>query len=171
MKYPSDHNVILTNGWSARFAHKGEFKMGCDYWDLELLSPADSRISFFVNKIVLVNDWDGSSAKECISLTEDGRKGYLRDGLEGAWVIDFECRLLAPHRWHVHHSKQGDSSRRSMSVAAYEQPCYKGFRDYLTVAGKLIYLTFPLSPERELESEINQYLSIRRRQLEEVYWI
>src|SRR5690349_1996504 len=103
----NNRTCVLSNGWTAEFTCLGEFQMSAEGWDMLLSGPNGQAICFFQKRIVLVNDYDGKQAQSCIQLSDDGKHGYLKDGMEEAWVLDFERRLVAPHRLYIHHS-QGD---------------------------------------------------------------
>ena len=161
----NNYKIELPNKWTATFTHKGEFRMACEFWDLELVGPNQENISYFKNKIVLVNDYEGEVAKTCIEISSDKRYGLLSDGNEGQWVIDFKQLKIAPYRWNIHHNKN------DKYLAHYEQPAYMMTQEYVQMKNQLIYLTFPLTDISKLDSVIDSYLCIRKRQLEETYFI
>lgn len=130
-----------------------------------LLGPAERRIRHFEDEIVLVNDNDGSQAQSCIRLSDDGKHGYLTTGLEFAWVIDFDRRMFSPHRVYISH-RHGHKY-----VSAYEQPAYRRTQEYATIDGTLIYITFPFCGDEDFARVWTEYLEIRRRQLDETYFM
>ena len=156
--------VALSNGWTAEFTNLGEFKMSCEGWDMLLVGPDGQSIRYFQKRVVLVNDDDGKQAQSCIQLSDDGKHGYLTDGLDGAWVLDFERRMVAPHRLYIHHH-QGDKY-----VSAFEQPTFRCAREYVTISGKLIYITFPFCAGTDLPAILGDYIVLRKRQLDELYF-
>jgi hypothetical protein len=156
--------VPLPNGWTATFANQGEFRMSTEGWNLLLSGPAHRRINYFEKEIVLVNDYDGMQAESCIRLSDDGNHGYLTTGLEFAWVIDFARCMLSPHRVYISHHR-GDKY-----LSAYEQPAFRQTQEYVTISGKLIYITFPFSTDEEFPRVWAHYLESRKRQLEELYF-
>ena len=159
-------HIILANGWTATFENIGEFRMGVEGWSLLLQGPDDQAIKYFADQIVLANDEDGSQANTCILLSVDGVYGYLRTAVDGDWVIDFARGMIAPHRVTIrHHHDVYDES-----LALYEQPAFKRVRQYLSVAGKHIYLTFPLTRDEDFPKVWDAYLAIRKRQLDELYF-
>lgn len=129
-----------------------------------LLSPDNRRIQYFMNEIVLVNDEDGSQAQSCIQFSKDQKYGYLTTGLEFGWVIDFSRYAFAPHRVYISHHN-GDKY-----LSAFEQPAFKRTQEYVTIAGKLIYLTFPFCTDEDFPRVWAEYLEIRKRQLDETYF-
>ncbi|MGC5703356.1 hypothetical protein J4P02_24465 [Pseudomonas sp. NFXW11] len=162
----NSHRITLANGWTAEFTEQGEFRMGAIAWNLQLHGPEQQRIAYFGEQIVLVNDEDGSRAQQCLSLSEDGVYGYLRTDLDHAWVIDFSRCMIAPHRetiYHYHHAYDE-------SVSLNEQPAYKRVRQYIQVIGRFIYLTFPFTRDEDFPKVWAEYLAIRRRQLDELYF-
>ena len=161
----NDYKIVLDNKWTATFKYKGEFRMASEFWDLELTSPENVTISYFKNKIVLVNDFDGGCSKNCIEISKDGQFGFMHDGLQGEWVIDFKSLKIAPYRWYIHHDKDGKY------LAHYEQPAYLMAREYVQMPNKLIYLTFPLTEIDQLDQVLSEYLDLRKRQLEDTYFI
>ena len=52
----------------------------------------------------------------------------------------------------------------------YEQPAFKRAREYISVTGKHIYLTFPFTKDEDFPKVWEEYLLIRRRQLDEIYF-
>ncbi|MFK3788716.1 hypothetical protein ACI2KO_00460 [Pseudomonas piscis] len=162
----NNHHVPLANGWTARFTYRGEFRMGAEGWSLLLEGPGQQRIGYFDSQIVLVNDEDGAQARSCISLSEDGTQGYLAMGPDHGWVLDFARSMLAPHRVNIHHHHPGYDE----SVSVCEQPTFKRERQYIRVIGKFIYLTFPLTRDEDFPKVWEEYLAIRRRQLDELYF-
>ncbi len=156
--------VQLSNGWTAEFTNRGEFRMASEGWNMLLLGQNGSRIRYFEDEIVLVNDYDGSQAQSCIQLSDDGKHGYLTTGLEFAWIIDFGRCMISPHRVYISHH-HGDKY-----VSAYEQPAYRKTQEYVTVGGKLIYITFPFCDDKDFSRVWTEYLEIRRRQLDETYF-
>jgi hypothetical protein len=74
--------------------------------------------------------------------------------------------MIAPHRVSIYHYHDAYDE----SVAAYEQPAFKRARQYISVVGKYIYLTFPLTKDEDFPKVWEEYLSIRRRQLDELYF-
>lgn len=159
-----NHTTALPNGWKAEFSYLGEIRMSTEGWDMLLSGPDGQYIRYFQKRVVLVNDYNGEQAQSCIQLSDDGKYGYLKDGLEGAWVLDFARCMVAPHRFYIHHN-QGDKY-----VSAFEQPAYRRAREYVTVAGKLIYITFPFCSDAELPNMLGDYLAVRKRQLVELYF-
>lgn len=162
----STHTIELANGWIAAFANQGEFRMGAEGWNLVLHGPGDQSIHYFSDQVVLVNDDDGTHAKACIQLSEDGVYGYLSTALSTGWVIDFARGMLAPHRIDIRHYHE----RYDESIALHEQPAFKRARQYIQVKGRFVYLTFPLTREQDFPDVWAQYVAIRRRQLDELYF-
>ncbi|NBF07858.1 hypothetical protein [Pseudomonas sp. Fl4BN1] len=162
----SSHHISLANGWTAEFTNQGEFRMGAEAWNLLLLGPEQQSIQYFTQQIVLVNDDDGSQARSCISLSEDGAYGYLSAGVEHGWVLDFVHCRIAPHRVRISHHHEGYDE----SVSLFEQPAFKRVREYIRVTGRFIYLTFPLTPDEDFPGVWEEYQQIRRRQLDELYF-
>lgn len=158
------HIVQLSNGWMAEFANHGEFRMASEGWGMLLLGPAERCIRYFENEIVLVNDESGSQAHSCIQLSSDGKYGYLRTGLDFAWVIDFDKCMIAPHRVYISHHNGGKY------VSAYEQPAYRKTQEYVTVAGKLVYITFPFCSDNDFPRVWTEYLETRKKQLDDTYF-
>ncbi len=156
--------IQLSNGWTAEFTNRGEFRMASEGWNMLLLGPNESRIRHFENEIVLVNDSDGTQAQACIRLSDDRKHGYLTTGLEFAWVIDFERGMFTPHRAYISHH------HGSKYVSAYEQPAYRKTQEYVTIGGKLIYITFPFCSDDDFPRVWTEYLDIRRRQLDQTYF-
>ena len=156
--------VQLSNGWSAEFENQGEFRMSTEGWNMSLNGPDHKRIRYFEKEIVLVNDFEGKQAQSCIQLSEDGRHGYLTTGLEFGWVIDFTRNLFAPHRVYISHH-QGEKY-----LQAYEQPAFKGTQEYVRISGKLIYITFPFYNDEKFPRVWIEYLEVRKRQLDELYF-
>ena len=159
-----DYKIKLKNGWVANFTYKGEFKMACEYWDLFLTGPNQEEFSFFKNKIVLVNDYDGTLAEKAIQISTDSKYAYLNTGEDEAWVISFDDGKISPHRLYIRHNL------RSKYLSAYERPAYKGAQEYVQLKNKLIYLTFPFLGGKEMDEKLNEYLAIRRKQLESTYF-
>lgn len=158
--------IPLANGWIAEFKNQGEFRMGAEGWSLVLHGPHNACIQYFKDQIVVVNDDDGALAESCISLSSDGVYGYLSTGLNHGWVIDFARSMIAPHRITLaHHHDAYDEH-----LALYEQPAFKRAREYIRVTDRLIYLTFPLTKDQDFPEVWAQYLLIRRRQLDELYF-
>jgi hypothetical protein len=56
------------------------------------------------------------------------------------------------------------------SISMYEQPAFKRARQYISVTGKHIYLTFPFTKDEDFPNVWEEYLLIRRRQLDELYF-
>lgn len=81
-------------------------------------------------------------------------------------MIDFARGMIAPHRIDIRHYHAGYDE----SVAVTEQPTFKRARQYIQVTGKFIYLTFPFNREEDFPAVWEEYLSIRRRQLDELYF-
>ncbi|VVQ05584.1 hypothetical protein [Pseudomonas fluorescens] len=160
------HQITLTNGWTATFDNNGEFRMGAEGWSLSLQGPDGRNIHYFADQIVLVNDDDGTQANSCLHLSTDGVYGYLSTAVDSCWVIDFSRCMIAPHRVNIRHYHDTYDE----SVAAYEQPAFKRTRQYISVVGKYIYLTFPLTKDEDFPKVWEEYLSIRRRQLDELYF-
>ena len=84
----TNHRIELSNGWIAEFANQGEFRMDAEGWNLVLHGPQGQSIQYFNDQIVLVNDDDGTQAKACLQLSEDGVYGYLSTSVGTGWVID-----------------------------------------------------------------------------------
>jgi len=156
--------VSLSNGWTAEFTNQGEFRMSAEGWNMLLSSPDHRHIRYFEKEIVLVNDDDGTLAQSCILLSDDGKHSYLTTGLEHGWVIDFARGMIAPHRVYIRH-RHGEKH-----LSAYEQPAFKQSQEYVTIGGKLIYITFPFCTDEDFPRVWADYMEIRRRQLEEVYF-
>lgn len=156
--------VSLANGWTAEFANQGEFRMSMEGWNMLLSGPDHRRIRHFEKEIVLVNDFDGTQAQSCLRLSDDGNHAYLTSGLEFAWVIDFPRCMFAPHRAYISHH-QGEKY-----VSAYEQPALRRTQEYVTISGKLIYITFPFCTDEGFPRVWTEYLEIRKRQLDELYF-
>jgi hypothetical protein len=156
--------VLLSNGWTAEFVNKGEFRMSTEGWSLLLSGPNNRMIRYFEKEIVLVNDYDGKQAESCIQLSEDGKHGYLITGLQFAWVIDFAQGMIAPHRVYILHH-QGEKH-----LSAYEQPAFGQMQEYVRISGKLIYITFPYCKDEEFPGVWAKYLGVRRQQLDELYF-
>jgi hypothetical protein len=156
--------ISLSNGWNAEFENRGEFRMSSEGWNMLLLGPDGKSIRWFENEIVLVNDYDGAQAQSCIKLSEDGNHGYLTTGLEANWVLDFQRCMFAPHRLYISHH-QGQKY-----ISAYEQPAFRRAQEYVTIDGKLIYITFPFCTEGDFAQVWDKYLTIRRKQLDETYF-
>ncbi|MHA3736981.1 hypothetical protein ACXR0M_15120 [Pseudomonas sp. Eth.TT006] len=160
------HQIALTNGWTATFENIGEFRMGAEGWSLLLQGSDDRSIRYFADQIVLVNDDDGTQANSCMQLSDDGVYGYLSTTMDSGWVIDFAQCMIAPHRVSIrHHHDAYDES-----VAVYEQPAFKRARQYISVIGRHIYLTFPLTKDEDFPKIWEEYLSLRKRQLDELYF-
>ena len=138
--------------------------MSSDYWDLVLTNSSGDEITYFEDKIILVNDYDGQLADSCLKLSDEGNYGYLSDSLEGKWVIDFDTLKIAPHRWYIHYS-YGDEH-----LSAYEQPTFRQARHYVRMKNELIYLTFPFTDIDEIDRVIEEYLEIRKEQLTKTYF-
>ena len=158
--------ITLANGWTATFENRGEFRMGAEGWGLVLQGPDNRTIQYFADQIILVNDEDGTQASSCIRLSSDGVYGYLSAAINSCWVIDFARGMIAPHRasiYHYHHAYDE-------SISHYEQPAFKRERQYISVVGMHIYLTFPLTRDEDFPKVWDEYLSIRRRQLDELYF-
>lgn len=160
------HTITLANGWVANFENQGEFRMSAESWNLVLHGPDQRTLRYFDDQIVLVNDEDGTQASSCIRLSSDGVYGYLGTALGHGWVIDFARGMIAPHRIDIRHYHAGYDE----SVAVTEQPTFKRARQYIQVTGKFIYLTFPFNREEDFPAVWEEYLSIRRRQLDELYF-
>lgn len=160
------HQISLSNGWIAEFENQGEFRMSAEGWNLVLQGPDQRSIQYFRDKIIVVNDDDGTQAKSCIRLSDDGVYGYLSTGLDQGWVIDFARGMIAPHRVSISHSHDGYDE----SISMFEQPAFKRAREYISVTGKYIYLTFPLTKDEDFPKVWEEYLRIRRRQLDELYF-
>lgn len=74
--------------------------------------------------------------------------------------------MIAPHRVTIrHHHDAYDET-----LALYEQPAFKRARQYISVVGKHIYLTFPLTRDEDFPNLWEEYLAIRKRQLDELYF-
>lgn len=157
-------SVALSNGWNAEFENRGEFRMSTEGWNMLLYNPDHRKIRYFEREIVLVNDYDGTQAQSCIQLSDDGKHGYLTTGLEFGWVIDFTRCMIAPHRVYISHH-QGEKY-----VSAYEQPAFRRTQEYVTISGKLIYITFPFCKDEDFPDVWKDYLKVRRRQLVEIYF-
>ena len=82
------------------------------------------------------------------------------------WVIDFARGMLAPHRVDIRHYHDGYDE----SIALTEQPAFQRARQYIQVKGRFVYLTFPFIREAEFPKVWEQYVAIRRRQLDELYF-
>ncbi|WP_259740209.1 hypothetical protein [Pseudomonas brassicacearum] len=160
------HRITLPNGWIAEFENQGEFRMSAEGWNLVLRGPNQKSIQYFKDKIIVVNDDDGTQAKSCIRLSSDGVHGYLTTGLDQGWVIDFARCMIAPHRVQIHHHHDGYDE----SISMYEQPAFKRTREYISVTGMYIYLTFPFTKDEDFPKIWEEYLQIRRRQLDELYF-
>ncbi|UCZ85857.1 hypothetical protein LGQ10_06000 [Pseudomonas sp. L5B5] len=160
------HILSLANGWTAEFVEQGEFRMGAVGWNLQLHGPEQQTIGYFKTQIVLVNDEDGERARKAISLSEDGVYGYLSTDMDERWVIDFSRCMIAPHRTTIYHYHYAYDESISLS----EQPAYKRVREYIRVIGWFIYLTFPLTRDEDFPKVWEEYLVIRRRQLDELYF-
>ncbi|MDH2077048.1 hypothetical protein [Pseudomonas atacamensis] len=158
--------ITLANRWTATFQNIGEFRMGVEGWGLLLQGPNNQTIKYFADQIVLANDEDGNQANTCILLSGDGVYGYLRTAIDGDWVIDFARGMIAPHRVTIRHHH--DAYDESLSL--YEQPAFKRARQYVSVVGKHIYLTFPLTRDEDFPNLWEEYLAIRKRQLDELYF-
>lgn len=164
MNLVNSHTSILGNGWIAEFNNLGEFRMSCEGWDLMLNGPAGQSIRYFQKQPVLINDHDGKKAQSCIEISDDGVHGYLKDDFEQAWVLDFKRRMIAPHRLVIrHHSGE-------KYIAALEQPAFKRTQEYIRIGGRLIYITFPFAMDSELSRTLDDYLHVRKRQLDELYY-
>jgi hypothetical protein len=160
------HTTTLPNGWIAEFENKGEFRMSAEGWDLVLRGPGQKSIEYFKDKIIVVNDDDGAQSQSCIRLSSDGVYGYLTTGTGNGWVLDFARAMIAPHRVDIYHSHD----RYDESISIYEQPAFKRARQYISVTGKYIYLTFPFTKDEDFPKVWDEYLLIRRRQLDELYF-
>lgn len=156
--------VSLSNGWTAEFQNLGEFRMSAEGWNMLLSGPDEKKIRFFEKEIVLVNDYDGTQAQSCLRLSEDGNHAYLSTGLEFGWVIDFARCMITPHRVYISHH-HGEKY-----ISAYEQPAFRRTQEYVTISGELIYITFPFCTDTEFPRVWGDYLEIRRRQLDELYF-
>jgi hypothetical protein len=161
---PDNLTTQLANGWTADFTYLGEFRMSCEGWDMQLRGPKGQAIHYFQKRVVLVNDFDGQHARSCIRLSDDGKYGYLTDDLEGAWILDFAKCMFAPYRFYIHHH-QGEKY-----ISAFEQPAFKRAQEYVTIAGKLMYVTFPFCSDEDFPRIWEDYLHVRRRQLNELYF-
>ncbi len=157
-------SVALSNGWNAEFENRGEFRMSTEGWSMFLSNPDQRKIRYFEREIVLVNDHDGTQARSCIRLSDDGKHGYLTTGLEFGWIIDFARCMITPHRVYISHH-QGEKY-----ISAYEQPAFKRTQEYVTISGKLIYITFPFCKDEDFPRVWADYLEVRRRQLDELYF-
>lgn len=162
----TNHRIELSNGWIAEFANQGEFRMDAEGWNLVLHGPQGQSIQYFNDQIVLVNDDDGTQAKACLQLSEDGVYGYLSTSVGTGWVIDFARGMLAPHRVDIRHYHDVYDE----SIALTEQPAFQRARQYIQVKGRFVYLTFPFIREAEFPKVWEQYVAIRRRQLDELYF-
>ena len=160
------HVITLANGWTATFENNGEFRMDAEGWGLHLQGPDDRSIQYFADQIIVVNDDEGTQAQSCIRLSSDGVYGYLSTGMDSSWVIDFARVMIAPHRMNIHHHHDAYDE----GISLYEQPAFKRARQYIQVVGKFIYLTFPLTKVQDFPAVWNEYISIRRRQLDELYF-
>lgn len=156
--------VSLVNGWTAEFANQGEFRMSSEAWNMLLCGPAHRRIRHFEEEIVLVNDHDGAQVRSCIRLSDDGKYAYLTTGLEFAWVIDFSRCAFAPYRVYISHHQD------DKHISVYEQPAFRRAQEYVTISGKLIYITFPFCTDEEFPRVWTQYQDIRKRQIAELYF-
>ena len=159
-----DYNIELPNGWSALFRYKGEFRMGCDGWDLILSHTSGESIDYFTNSPVLVNDYDGSSANNAIKVSNEPNFIVINTDLDSRWVLNLSDRTIAPVLFRIHHNVKGKY------LSALEQPCYKAAQEYIQLKGELVYLTFPLTPVATFKDVFEDYLEIRKRQLEETYF-
>ncbi|MDS9874243.1 hypothetical protein RMI40_05220 [Pseudomonas protegens] len=160
------HRISLANGWTAEFTEQGEFRMGAVDWNLQLRGPEQQAIRYFESQIVLVNDEDGVQARKAISLSEDGVYGYLGSDMSHGWVIDFSRCMIAPHRVTISHYHYAYDEY----ISLLEQPAYKRVREYISVSGRTYYLTFPLTRDEDFPKVWEEYLVIRRRQLDELYF-
>jgi hypothetical protein len=156
--------VTLSNGWNAEFINRGEFRMSSEKWSLLLTGPDLKRIGFFEKEIVLVNDFDGTQAESCIRLSDDGRHAHLTTGLEFAWVLDFQRCMFAPHRVYISH-RQAENC-----VLVYELPAFRRTQEFVTISGKIVYITFPFCTGDDFPRAWAEYLDVRRRQLDELYF-
>lgn len=157
-------SVALSNGWNAEFENRGEFRMSTEGWSMLLFGPDHRKIRYFAREIVLVNDHDGTQAQSCIELSDDGKNGYLTTGLEFGWVIDFAQGMIAPHRVYISHH-QGEKY-----ISLYEQPAFRRTQEYVRISGKLIYITFPFCKDDDFPCFWADYMEVRRRQLDELYF-
>ncbi|PMW93491.1 hypothetical protein C1X59_29745 [Pseudomonas sp. FW215-R2] len=160
------HKITLPNDWIAEFNNTGEFHMGAEGWGLLLTGPNQNRINYFNDQVVLVNDDEGVHARSCIRLSDNGVYGYLTTAVDSSWVIDFSRGMIAPHRISIHQRHDGYDE----TVSVHEQPAFKRTRQYLSVSGKHIYLTFPFTRDEDFPTVWEEYLSIRRRQIDELYF-
>ena len=55
-------------------------------------------------------------------------------------------------------------------ISLLEQPAYKRVREYISVIGRTVYLTFPFTRDEDFPKVWEEYLVIRRRQLDELYF-
>ena len=160
------HRISLANGWTAEYTEQGEFRMGAVGWNLQLRGPEQQAIRYFESQIVLVNDEDGVQARKAISLSEDGVYGYLGSDMSHGWVIDFSRCMIAPHRVTISHYHYAYDEY----ISLLEQPAYKRVREYISVSGRSYSLTFPLTRAEDFPKVWEEYLVIRRRQLDELYF-
>ena len=54
-------------------------------------------------------------------------------------------------------------------ISLLEQPAYKRVREYISVIGRTVYLTFPFTRDEDFPKVWEEYLVIRRRQLDELF--
>lgn len=160
----TSHKVTLANKWTCEFSNRGEFAMGCEYWGMILYGPNGESIFYFQDKIVVVNDFNGKKSKSCIELSNDGNYGYLRDDTQESWVIDFKHCKIAPHRIYIRHQKD------DQSVSVFEQPAFRMAQEYIEFSSKKVYLTFPFYRDDEMQKIWDEYVSIRNKQIEELYF-
>lgn len=156
--------ISLINGWTAEFANQGEFRMSSEAWNMLLYGPNHNRIRHFEREIVLVNDYDGTQAQSCIQFSDDGKYAYLTTALESAWIIDFSRCSFAPHRVHIRQHQD------EKYISVYEQPAFRRTQEYVTISGKLIYITFPFCTDEEFPRVWTEYQDIRKRQIAELYF-
>ena len=65
--------VELSNGWSAIFTNRGEFRMGTEGWGMLLSGPNGDHIRFFDDQLIVANDHDGERAASCLKVFGQGQ--------------------------------------------------------------------------------------------------
>ncbi len=165
------YKLTLHNGWMATFSGGREFRMGAYRWGLILFSPDGKRIGYLGNDLILVNSKGIVEENEMLSsvvVSEDGKYGHII-GAYSEWIVDFENCKIAPYRISIDHRHKKEFED-VLVVNVFEQPAYKGANEHLNIKDKHFYITFPFGTDEEIKNTMDEYLEIRRRQLDEVYF-
>ncbi|KTC36398.1 hypothetical protein AO265_39755 [Pseudomonas sp. ABAC61] len=122
--------------------------------------------------------------RHTLSLANGWTAEFVEQGEFRMGAVGWNLQLHGPEQQTIGYFKtqivlvndeDGERARKAISlseksISLSEQPAYKRVREYIRVIGWFIYLTFPLTRDEDFPKVWEEYLVIRRRQLDELYF-